>query len=408
MKKIIVLSTILFLSACGRINDGKQRIQYWSFFTGGDGGYMRDLVDQFNAESEDTYVTMTVVDWNSYYTKLSTAYLSGDLPDIATSHAHRISTLSSYGEVYTVEEIGDFDWTQFPQTTANNVLFNGKHFGVPLDTHGWVMYYNPEYVAGTSLVDIQGRWVANSWDSLMKGLAEVKEKYPDIYALGIGNPTDPLVWTWYSFYRQLGGQKFLTEGGFLDVDLPIATRAMNAIKSAIDNGFMPLGSSAISDLMQEGKIAVIFEGVWTAGAIRPKQPQVVAQPIPALFGNIPGGWGDNHILFFPKSTNNPPGAKQQAALKFAQWLIDNGAYWANAGHVPSKKSVQDSQEYLENPNSIFKDIATTMHPWPSNEYVTLFLDGGVIHNALQSYLEGNTTDMAQVIIKANEEIKNRK
>ncbi|MGL4677384.1 MAG: extracellular solute-binding protein [Brevinema sp.] len=408
MKKINFLFLILLFTTCGQNNDGKQKIQYWSFFVGGDGGYMQDLVDKFNRESEDISVMMTVIDWGSYYTKLSTAYLSGDLPDIATSHAHRLATLPSYGNIYSVEEIGKFDWFQFPKTTADNVLLNGKNFGIPLDTHGWVMYYNPDYVKETSLVDLEGEWIANSWDLLMKGLAEVQEKFPNIQPLGINNPDVALIWTWYSLYRQLGGKKYLSEDGFLEVDLPIAKQALDAIKSAIDKKFMGVGSQVTSDLMQEGKVAVVFEGVWTAGAIRPKRPQVVAQAIPAMFGNAAGAWGDNHILFFPKASNNPPSDKQQAALKFAQWLIDHGAYWANAGHVPSKISVQNSQEYLDNPNSVFKDIAITMCPWPKNENINLALDGGVLENALQSYIEGTVTDVDQIFRKANEEIKNKK
>lgn len=407
MKKLAVLLSLVLLSACGGTDSKKTQIQFWSFFTGGDGGYMQELVDKFNAENKDVQVTMTVVDWYTYYTKLSTSYLSGDMPDIATSHSHRIPMLPSYGDVYTVEDIGDFDWAQFPQTTADNVLVDGKHFGVPLDTHGWVMYYNPEFVKGTSLVDAEGKWIASSWDALMKGLEEVKVKNPGIQPLGINNPDVAFVWTWYSFYRQAGGKKYLTEDGYLDVDLPAATKALNAIKSAADKGYMVLGNRVTSDLMQEGKVAVIFEGVWTAGAIRPKQPGVVGQPIPSLFGQE-GGWGDNHILFFPKGGKEPAGDKQKASLKFAQWLVDNGASWARAGHVPSKTAVQESQEYLNNPNSVFKAISVTMKPWPKNEFVSLALDGGVLENALQGYLEGKITNPADVFTKANAEIKNKK
>ncbi|MGL5722599.1 MAG: extracellular solute-binding protein [Brevinema sp.] len=407
MKKSLILSMLFALAACGGgSSDGKTEIQYWSFFTGGDGGYMEELVNRFNAESTDIKVTMTPVDWFSYYTKLSTSYLSGELPDIAVSHSSRIPTLPTYGDLYSVEDIGDFDWSQFPESTANQVLVDGKHLGVPMDTHGWVMYYNPDLIQGSSLIDAQGNWVANSWDALMKGLGEVQAMHPNIQALGINNPDVAFVWTWYSFYRQAGGQKFLTADGYLDVDIAPATRALNALRDVYTRGYGRTGQRTTSDLMQEGKIAVAFEGVWTAGAIRPKQPQVVGMPIPNFFGK-PGGWGDNHILFFPKSSASDAGDKQKAALKFAQWLLDNGASWARAGHVPAKIAVQESDEYKNNPNSVFKDISLTLTAWPKNEYLNLAIDG-VLETALQAYLEGAITNPSEVFTKANQEIRNKK
>lgn len=408
MKKILAIIAILglvgLLSSCGKKND-ENTVKYWTFFTGGDGDYMKAMVDKFNSEDHGFKVDLSVVDWGSYYTKLSTSFLSGDLPDVAITHSAMLSNIPAYGETLSVEEIDTtFDWKQFPNSTASTVLIDNKHMAVPLDTHGFVLYYNPSLVAGTSLVDANGNWLANSWADLMTGLEEVKTKNPDIQPLGLNNPDVAFMWTWYSFYRQAGGVNFIDADGYLDVDIEVATRTLSALKDAIDKGYNKLGYNGTSDLMQEGRIAVAIEGTWTAGAIRPKQPDVKSILMPPFFGKT-GSWANNHVLFFPKNSEEVT-QKQKNALIFSQWLLDNGNMWAKAGHIPSKTTVQDSDEYKANPNSIYKELAGNMYPWPKNKNLGLVTESGVLVNQLQRYLNGDITSVEQVFTDANKEIAN--
>lgn len=404
MTKITMLALLGLITSCGTKTD-ENTVKYWTFFTGGDGNYMSEMVDKFNSEDHGFKVDLSVIDWGSYYTKLSTSFLSGDLPDIAISHSAMLSTLPSYGETLSIEEIdSNFDWNQFPKSTNNAVLLDNKHMGVPLDTHGFVLYYIPSLVAGTSLVDANGNWVANSWADLMKGLEEIKTKNPDIRPLGLNNPDVAFMWTWYSFYRQAGGVNFIDENGTLNVDIGPATTALNALKDAIDKGYNKLGYNSTADLMQEGRIAVAIEGTWTAGSIRPKQPEVKSILMPPFFGKT-GSWANNHVIFFPKH-GEEISQKQKNALLFSQWLLDNGNMWAKAGHIPSKTSVQESDEYKANPNYVFKDLADDMYPWPKNKNLNLVTESGVLVNQLQLYLNGDVTSVEQLFADANKEIAN--
>jgi multiple sugar transport system substrate-binding protein len=72
-----------------------------------------------------------------------------------------------------------------------------------------------------------------------------------------------------------------------------------------------------------------------------------AAPIPPIFGKE-ATWGDSHTLILPVSQNADE-QKQKAALTFANWIADNGQIWAQAGHIPSKPSVLEKEEFKKLP-----------------------------------------------------------
>src|SRR5512132_3879100 len=45
-------------------------LAYWNGFTGGDGPFMKALVDKFNAANPNIKVTMNVYEWADYYQKV--------------------------------------------------------------------------------------------------------------------------------------------------------------------------------------------------------------------------------------------------------------------------------------------------------------------------------------------------
>ena len=52
MKKVLLLTVFIALSiitiSCGESSQSKKNLEYWTFFTGGDGEFMRELVNQYN------------------------------------------------------------------------------------------------------------------------------------------------------------------------------------------------------------------------------------------------------------------------------------------------------------------------------------------------------------------------
>jgi multiple sugar transport system substrate-binding protein len=53
--------------------------------------------------------------------------------------------------------------------------------------------------------------------------------------------------------------------------------------------------------------------------------------------------------------------KRKAAAIFGNWIADNGQVWAKAGHIPSKPSVFEKQEFKDLPyRSDYVSVANTV------------------------------------------------
>lgn len=68
MKKIflslvLVIMSIIFINCGGSKSSSNKDLEYWTFFTGGDGEFMRELVNKYNSENPDNKVNMIIVDW---------------------------------------------------------------------------------------------------------------------------------------------------------------------------------------------------------------------------------------------------------------------------------------------------------------------------------------------------------
>ncbi len=87
-------------------------------------------------------------------------------------------------------------------------------------------------------------------------------------------------------------------------------------------------------------------------------------PIPAINGQQKT-WGDSHTFGIPSYVD---GERQEAALYFADWINSHAVTWAKAGHVPAKKTVTESEEYLNLPyRSDYAKVVDQVVYYPSNE-----------------------------------------
>jgi multiple sugar transport system substrate-binding protein len=86
-------------------------------------------------------------------------------------------------------------------------------------------------------------------------------------------------------------------------------------------------------------------------------------------GSKPGTWVSAQVLFIASSLQDEK--KLAAAKKFIQYLSDNGATWADAGHVPARISVQeklDPKVYVSNVvfGKSFQDFGVFVDPQNPN------------------------------------------
>ncbi|QMV41057.1 ABC transporter substrate-binding protein [Cohnella cholangitidis] len=347
-------------------NGEKVNLSFWTLFDGGDGANMQALIDEFNKTHPNIQVKNTKLVWAEYYTKLITAVGNGNGPDIGISHTSRLPDLINQGVVTELDEVAtaaNVDWSSYNQNLLNATVVDGKHYAVPIDTHPFIMYYNKKLLKDAGLLGDDGKPVLeNTGEGFVKFLATLKEKLPAKTTPFAMSPTnDDPYRLWWALYSQQGGNDVIADDlTTAQIDADKATKAAAYIQDLFTNGYIKKNDPDFYKNFQSGTAAIMMTGVWATGIWETtKDLDFGAMPIPKVFDQE-ATWGDSHTIVLPMTKDEDP-AKRQAAITFANWVADNGQVWAKAGHIPSKPSVFEKQEFKDLPyRSDYVSVADTV------------------------------------------------
>ncbi|MNO16821.1 Maltodextrin-binding protein MdxE precursor [compost metagenome] len=341
-------------------------LSFWTLFDGGDGDNMQKLVDEFNKSHPDIQVKNTKLVWAEYYTKLITAVGNGNGPDIGISHTSRLPDLINQGVVTDLDAVAGeagVDWSTFNQNLLDATVVDGKHYAVPIDTHPFIMYYNKKLLKEAGLLGDDGKPVLEqSADGFVAFLKTLKEKLPaKTTPFALSNSNDDPYRLWWALYSQLGGNDLISDDlTKAEIDKAKGIQAAEYIQKLFTEGYIKKNDPDFYKNFQSGTAAVMMTGVWATGTWETtKGLEFGAMPIPKLFDQE-ATWGDSHTIILPLTKDEDP-AKRKAALIFADYVAENGQIWAKAGHIPSKPSVLEKQEYKDMPyRSDYAAVASTV------------------------------------------------
>ncbi|MDQ6419380.1 ABC transporter substrate-binding protein [Paenibacillus sp. LHD-117] len=328
------------------------RLDYWTPFSGGDNQFMTEMVERFNAEQDEIVVVQTNSRLDDYYSRLRTAILAGNAPDIAIIHTTSMPQFVQNGYIEDVteaaQEIG-IDWSQFTPNIREATVYNGRSYAVPLDTHALVMYYNKTYLREAGVLDeATGKPViAPGADGFKAFLGKIRDAVPaGIAPLSMPSTRIDSVWLWWSLYNQMkgGGAFFDGSGTKATFDNPEALEALSFVNDLYATGLIPPDINDSFKLFYDGKAAVLMLGMWGTGAFE-NAPDLDfgVVPIPVLYDHS-AAWGDSHTLAIP-TKHGMTEEKRRAALTFSKWMVEHGELWAQAGHVPSMTKVVESEAF---------------------------------------------------------------
>ncbi|MDQ0060267.1 ABC transporter substrate-binding protein [Paenibacillus harenae] len=381
MTLAMLLTAALALSACGSNNSGgnggnnggsntpgnnessspdnsgggsKVTLSFWTLFSGGDGDNMQKLIDEFNKSHPDIQVKNTKLEWGEYYTKLITAVGNGNGPDIGISHTSRLPDLINQGVVTELDDVAEtagVDWGTYNENLLSATAVDGKHYAVPIDTHPFIMYYNKKLLRDAGLLGDDGKPVLEqSADGFIAFLDTLKQKLPaKVTPFALSNSNDDPFRLWWSLYHQLGGNDVISDDlSSASLDADKGAKASEYIQNIYAKGYIKKNDPDFYKNFQSGTAAIMMTGVWATGTWEAtKELEFGAMPIPKIFDQE-ATWGDSHTLILPVTKSEDP-EKRKAAITFADWIAENGQVWAKAGHIPSKPSVFDKQEYKDMP-----------------------------------------------------------
>lgn len=162
MKRLVALVAAGAFAASAA--HAQETVVWWDFLGGGDGVRMKQMIAEFNeAHQGEIAIDATTLDWGvPFYTKVQTSVAVGETPDVMTYHASRIPLGIDQG---LLQEITPEDWERmglseddFAPAIWDAVTGpDGKTYGVPLDTHPIVLYYNKDILGEAGLLTEDGK-----------------------------------------------------------------------------------------------------------------------------------------------------------------------------------------------------------------------------------------------------------
>ena len=271
----------------------ENKLVFWSLFSGGDGGFMDEIIADYNSKGPSKEVQSIMLVWADYYTKLQTAVAAGKGPDIGVSHVSKLPELVDQGVVEPIdsylEQMG-FDMSSvYASNSIDSVTFDGQIYAIPLDTHAEILYYNTDILerAGVAL-NADGQLDINSWDEFKAIMDQCKAVLEDgETTLSMTNAGDDPYRIWWATYFQMGGTPLVNDDGTeVTLDMDIAKKAAETVKSLFEDGYIIEGIDDHQQLFQSGKAAFATCGTWATGAFeKTENLNFGAQAWPKLFDN---------------------------------------------------------------------------------------------------------------------------
>ncbi len=310
----------------------------------GECGIITTLINQFNAENPETFVSQNVVAWPGY-PQLTAQVAARDPPDVVTMHSGVISDYAAKGLLEPVEPIlleAGIAPASFTEASLRAVTINGRIYGLPWDTHGGLFHINTRLFRQAGLMDGDKPRMPTSADELLAHARQFKERTGKPYLIQslVGDPAyqtrnmytylmaqnavifpdpkhirlrTPEARRIVEFFRRINVERL----GTRNQDTPAAIASfMNG-----DGGIYPTGTWMIGQFEQEAK---------TPG--RPLHDSYAVLPYPRLWGRQ-ASFVSGHVWVVPKRTRTP---EQRTALaRFFRFMADHNFDWARTGHLPA-------------------------------------------------------------------------
>ena len=183
----------------------KVELNLWSVIGDPDKSVLDRMILRFNTEYDDMiYIKTTTVGHKDYYSALTNSYVNDykNFPDICLMHNEKNIEYASKDYFRSVDEmielIGiDFNFDQVYDNIEGTTVMDGKHYGIPIDAHGYLMQIRQDIIKKNGLgFEGNTRFTPNSYEEyeyLLKELRKLADS-GELWTRSIANNTDH---SWY-------------------------------------------------------------------------------------------------------------------------------------------------------------------------------------------------------------------
>lgn len=311
-------------------------LSFWNGFTGGDGPFMEQMIEDFNAEHENIKVSSNTMQWADFYQRLPAAVTAGEGPDVGVMHLDQLSTMAARNVIVPVDDLAEtleLSGDDFTKEVWDAGVYQDERFGIPLDVHSLAMYYNTEHFEKAGITEAPTD-AASFEDALTK-----------LQAAGYENPFwMPTLWPSHlmnlSLQWQFGNEPYDAEASKANFASPEGLEAIDWQRSIVEDGYSPSSVAIDSQYVafKNGETSITWDGIWQVNDLDASGLPYAAAPIPTI-GDEQAVWANSHNFFLPRQAQPDPD-KQNAAKVFIAWLSENSAEWAGSGMIPARESVR--------------------------------------------------------------------
>jgi multiple sugar transport system substrate-binding protein len=326
---------------------GTTEILFWTPFSGADGPFMKQMVDKYNASQDEYKVNFVIQPSGEYYKQLDVVLSAGkDSPDIAILHVDQVPTYVNKGQLQALDGLAvsaNINKADFSGAPIEYSTIDGDWYGIPLDIHPLVMYYNKDLFekAGiegppTNREEFEDA-VAKLTDS---SAGEYGYVVPTLWPQQFIFPT--LVW-------QNGGE--LWDGSDVAYNSPEAVEMVEWMRSLIDKGYSPgdVQQDGENTLFLQGKNAIQFNGPWMKGQFDEAGLNFGLAPVPQIGKAKQAVFAGSHSFVVPANVTDE--SKLAGAGDFLKYVSENAIDWAISGQALASKPMQESAEFKALPQS---------------------------------------------------------
>lgn len=346
---------------------GKTELLFWSPFSGADGPFMKQIVDRYNA-SQDQYSVKFVIQPNGEYYKQLDVTLSAakDRPDLVIMHLDQIPTYQNKGQLQAIDEIAanaGLSKSDYVEAAIDYATIEGKWYGIPLDIHPLVMYYNKDLFekAGIASPPTTREEFENATQQLTdQGAGVYGYVVPTLWPQQFIFPT--LVW-------QNGGE--LWNGSDVAYNSPEAVEMVEWLRSLIDMGVSPANvqQDGENTLFLQGKNAIQFNGPWMKSQFDEAGLNYGVAPVPQIGKAKQAVYGGSHNFAVPRDVTDE---NVLAGIgDFLKYVASNSLDWAESGQALAAKPMLESEEFKALPQSAIAEsfsyvqFAPDVLNWPT-------------------------------------------
>lgn len=339
---------------------------------------LRATLEPFLEANPDIDVEITVLDWGSAWTKITTAATSGEGPDITQLGTTQVAAVAAMGALEDLSGIydrfgGEAAFVEATLPTTQILGMGDGRYAAPWFIDTRALFYRKDYC---EMAGVNPETDFETWDSFAAALEKLKGLVVDgkeIAPLMMPGKNDWNVIHNYAPWIWGAGGDFMADDLKTSViNSPEAFEGVKfyselAIQGLLSMPHLEKNSAEVEAIFNSGDAAIIFTGAYHINTLRREMPEVAELVGTVPFPAGPKGryvfFGGSGLCVFNTSK------KKEAAYRILEYLMTTDAqvtYQKYCGNLPTVKKAFETEFVSEEPLRVaFRDQLQYGKAYPS-------------------------------------------